>query len=166
MALDKIKKEQVDISTIDKRYASQGDMIADQAAQYDKFIYFDGTSYWEYLGTTAGTIADYRLFSFTLSNLSLEMIETASSVVKFDSYGGYIHGNAAPITTAISFDFTNAILGVVSKMKYLNNTPLVFPAESKIIAGYYSINALNYFTFELVKKDVGDEEVWVTISQE
>jgi len=51
------------IPPVDGSYADQAAMIADQANQLAQYIYFDGTSYWEYLGTTVGTIADYREFS-------------------------------------------------------------------------------------------------------
>ena len=48
---------------IDGSYASQALMIADQASQTAQYIYFDGTAYWEYLGTTTPSIADYRQIS-------------------------------------------------------------------------------------------------------
>ena len=48
---------------VHKDYVSQVSMIADQQYQLKKFIYFDGTSYWEYLGTTNGDISDYRPFT-------------------------------------------------------------------------------------------------------
>jgi hypothetical protein len=44
-------------------YTSEANMIAGQANQIANFIYFDGTKYWEYLGTTNGTIVDYRAWS-------------------------------------------------------------------------------------------------------
>lgn len=165
--MDLIKKQQIDASSIDKRYASEAAMIADQANQIDKYLYFDGTSYWEYLGTTLGTIADYRLLSFTISGLNLEMLETQSNTVKFDRYGGYMHGNAGEISGVITFDFTNGLLGVVSKMKYVGYSAPTLPVQAKVIAGYFAIDySINYVTFELVKKDIGSEEVWVTVSQE
>jgi hypothetical protein len=48
---------------IDGSYASEAAMIADQASQTAQYIYFDGTAYWEYLGTTTPSIADYRQIS-------------------------------------------------------------------------------------------------------
>jgi hypothetical protein len=51
------------IPPVDGSYADQATMIADQANQLAQYIYYDGTSYWEYLGTTVGTIADYREIS-------------------------------------------------------------------------------------------------------
>jgi hypothetical protein len=41
-------------------YVTEAAMIADQGNQLAQYIYFDGTKYWEYLGTTNGTIVDYR----------------------------------------------------------------------------------------------------------
>ena len=60
MTPDKLPKKQLDLTPVDSHYVDQASMISDQLNQYDKFIYFDGISYWEYLGTTIGTIADYR----------------------------------------------------------------------------------------------------------
>jgi len=48
---------------IDGSYSSQAAMIADQASQTAQYIYFDGSEYWEYLGTTTISIADYRAIS-------------------------------------------------------------------------------------------------------
>lgn len=45
---------------IDGEYVNQAGMIADQGNQLAQYIYYDGTSYWEYLGTTNGNISDYR----------------------------------------------------------------------------------------------------------
>jgi hypothetical protein len=44
-------------------YVTEAAMIADQGNQLAQYIYFDGTKYWEYLGTTNGTIVDYRAWS-------------------------------------------------------------------------------------------------------
>jgi hypothetical protein len=63
-------------------YGSQTAMIADQANQIADFIYFDGTAHWQYLGTTLGTIADYRpLFADSSSGVvSLEYSEIKTLV--------------------------------------------------------------------------------------
>lgn len=47
---------------IHRKYNSQAEMIADQQYQLKQFIYYDGTIYWEYLGTTNGDISDYNPF--------------------------------------------------------------------------------------------------------
>lgn len=41
-------------------YTTQSLMIAGQGSQISGYLYYDGTSYWEYLGTTNGNITDYR----------------------------------------------------------------------------------------------------------
>jgi hypothetical protein len=41
-------------------YNSQSVMITDQGNQLSNYLYYDGSSYWEYLGTTNGNISDYR----------------------------------------------------------------------------------------------------------
>ena len=45
---------------VDGEYANQAAMIAAQGTQTAQYIYYDNTSYWEYLGTTNGNISDYR----------------------------------------------------------------------------------------------------------
>jgi hypothetical protein len=167
MPLDLIKKQQIDSASVDKRYINQVAMIADQANQINGFIYFDGNNYWDYLGTVAGDINDYRLISSVTVISGFEMIEDNGSVVKFDYLGGYIYGNYTPVNSAtITFDFTNGIRGVVSKMKFLRTSAPALPAEAKVVAGYFSVNTLNYLTFELVNKEPGFRNVWVTIAQE
>jgi hypothetical protein len=47
-------------------YINQSAMIADQVNQISNYIYYDGTSYYEYLGTTNGDITDYRRISFNI----------------------------------------------------------------------------------------------------
>jgi hypothetical protein len=94
----------------------------------------------------------------------IELIETQSTVIKFDSFGGYIHGNTFVITGAMTYDFTGAIRGVVVIVKHraASFTP---PTRSVLVAGYYSPNVDNYIFFELIKKDSGTEVILVTISQ-
>jgi hypothetical protein len=94
----------------------------------------------------------------------IELIETQSTVIKFDSFGGYIHGNTFVITGAMTYDFTGAIRGVVVIVKHRASSFTV-PAKSVVIAGYYSPNVDNYIFFELIKKDSGTEVILVTISQ-
>lgn len=47
---------------IEESYSSQAIMISSQSIQLPNYIYHDGTSYWEYLGTTNSNINDYRQF--------------------------------------------------------------------------------------------------------
>lgn len=66
---------------IDGNYASQAAMIAAQGSQTAQYIYFDSSQYWEYLGTTAGTISDYRAISYGISSLTTNFIPKATSAV-------------------------------------------------------------------------------------
>lgn len=52
---------------VDGEYANQAAMIAAQASQTARYIYYDNASYWEYLGTTNGNISDYRRISFSIA---------------------------------------------------------------------------------------------------
>lgn len=57
-------------------YASQAAMIAAQGTQVPQYIYFDGSYYWEYRGTTNGNITDYRRFSLPeVPHNSLEALD-------------------------------------------------------------------------------------------
>jgi hypothetical protein len=59
---------------VDGSYANQAAMIAAQATQTSKYLYYDGTSYWEYLGTTNGDITDYRFLGGTSINNEVKTI--------------------------------------------------------------------------------------------
>lgn len=48
------------VPPVAQTYANLAAMIADQGAQEAGYIYADDKAYYEYLGTTLGTIADYR----------------------------------------------------------------------------------------------------------
>lgn len=96
---------------------------------------------------------------------NLELIETSSPIIKFDNMSGYVHGNNSPITSSISFDFSQAIRGVVNFMTH-NASSLTFPIQGKVIAGYYSPNVNNYISFQLINKSLSNEVVWITISQD
>ena len=45
---------------VDESYTTQSIMISSQSSQLSNYIYHDGDTYWEYLGTTNGDITDYR----------------------------------------------------------------------------------------------------------
>jgi hypothetical protein len=167
MPLDQIKKEQIDSTPIDREYSSQALMIADQANQYLNYIYFDGSSHWQYLGLVSGDInVDYRLISSVTVLAGFEMIQRSTATISFDYLGGYIHGNAVPIPASeIFYDFTSGIRGVVCKMRHSSGTVPILPVQSKVIAGYHAVNVVNYYTFELINREVGSEQVWVTIGQ-
>jgi hypothetical protein len=99
------------IPPVDGSYADQATMIADQANQLAQYIYFDGTNYWEYLGTTVGTIADYREISGGGSKWS-------------DLPTSGIYYNSAPVVIGNDSDFTGlgATLRVRSRYNANNTT--------------------------------------------
>lgn len=112
-------------------------------------------------GYIATIVSGVPTWSATLN----ELIETQSTVIRFDNVSGYIHGNTTPINGVMVYDFTGAIRGVVVIVKY-NATSFIPPEKSVVIAGYYSPNVDNYIFFELIKKDLGSEVILVTISQD
>jgi len=83
---------------IHKKYTSEAEMIADQQYQLKQFIYYDGSVYWEYLGTTNGDITDYNIFSspqyvhptYTPYNLTLTGA-TVIQDIETDSIGSVVN---------------------------------------------------------------------------
>ena len=55
-----LQKDQLNSNPVHKEYASSELMIADQSNQTGGYLYYNGQTYWEYLGTTNGDISDYR----------------------------------------------------------------------------------------------------------
>jgi hypothetical protein len=60
---------------VHKVYASQIQMFSDQSNQVYNYLYFDGTTYWVYLGTTNGDITDYRLLDTTVPQYVKDITE-------------------------------------------------------------------------------------------
>ena len=143
-------------------YDSQALMLADQVNQLPDYAYFDGLKEWRKLETSTGVIGDYREMG---GDSTYELIESQATVIKFDSFSGYVHGNTAVITGAMTYDFTGAIRGVVVIVKHRASS-FTIPAKSVVIAGYYSPNVDNYIFFELIKKNIGTEVILVTINQD
>jgi hypothetical protein len=78
------------IPPIDGNYIDQTAMIADQGNQLVQYIYFDGTDYWEYLGTTNGDITDYRKISDSnTDSYQGQMGRISSGVVNIATSGTY-----------------------------------------------------------------------------
>jgi hypothetical protein len=50
----------IHLSPVRNSYTNESSMISDQSNQVEDYLYYDGTSYWQYLGTTNGNITDYR----------------------------------------------------------------------------------------------------------
>ena len=70
-------------------YISQSVMIADQGSQLSGYLYYDGTSYWEYLGTTTGTISDYRAFGGVVDiGFGLSYDTQGNIQLGFEDYAG------------------------------------------------------------------------------
>jgi hypothetical protein len=91
-------------------------------------------------------------------------IEVQTNTVKFDNYGGYIHGNSGAITGNITYNFTGEILGSTAFMLHNSATAPTFPSETRIIKGSYVVNTNNYIWF-CITKTVTGRIVQVTISQ-
>jgi hypothetical protein len=129
-------------------YTSEANMIAGQSNQIANFIYFDGSFYWEYLGTTDGDIDDYRIWTGGF----VEWVERENNTVLFDKK--YIIGNAAARTGNILFDFTGAKLGAETEMRHADASAFTFPAEAKLMFDSADISTTddNFFLFVLTKK--------------
>jgi acetyltransferase-like isoleucine patch superfamily enzyme len=85
------------IPPIDGDYVDQTVMIADQPNQIANYIYYDGTSYWEYLGTTNGNITDYREIGGG-GDIILYFENTYSQVLALSQAGQLVTGATYKIT--------------------------------------------------------------------
>jgi hypothetical protein len=114
-------------------YANQAAMIAAQATQVDQYIYYDGTSYWEYLGTTNGNITDYRRIdnpltlgfglSFDLSgNLRLGNLNSNSNYTELDF----------SIPPSGIYDYNQYVVKAEELNKYLGEYEFYFDRDSTI----------------------------------
>jgi hypothetical protein len=92
----------------------------------------------------------------------IEMTEATGASVSFDK--DYVHGNAAAITGNITYSFTDEKRGATVFMLHNQGTVPTFPAETKIIAGAYTISVDNYIWFSLTKTTAG-RVVQVTIGK-
>jgi len=124
---------------------------------WKKYVRYDG--YWVETGKV--DCSTLLVYPFT----DIEMVESNSNTIKFDRFGGYIHGNDGALSGTLTFDFTSAIRGSIVNILY-NHTSLSLPSSVIIISGYFSPSVDNYITLQLVDKTVGSEVIWATISQE
>jgi len=92
----------------------------------------------------------------------IEPTEATGAAVSFDK--DYIHGNAGAITGNITYSFTGEKRGAVTFMLHNQGTVPTFPAETKIIAGEYTISVDNYIWLCLTKT-VSGRVVQVTIGK-
>jgi hypothetical protein len=124
---------------------------------WKKYVRYD--DYWVETGKI--DCSTLLVYPFT----DIEMVESNSNTIRFDRFGGYIHGNSGALSGSLTFDFTSAIRGSIVNILY-NHTSLSLPSSVIIISGYFSPSVDNYITLQLVSKSVGNEVIWTTISQE
>jgi hypothetical protein len=140
-----------EIKSVMKTYANLTAMIADQAAQRAGWQYYDGKFYYEYLGTTLGTSADYRRL-FVPEYAAATHRE--SNTVLFDN--DYVTGiNVSARSGNILFDFTGAQLVACTVMRHQDASAFTFPAEADLMFATADISTTvaNYFMFSIVKID-------------
>ena len=84
---------------VDGDYVDQAAMIAAQLTQPQRaqYIYYDGESYWEYLGTTNGDITDYREIGGG-GNIILYFENTYSEILALSQAGELVTGATYKIT--------------------------------------------------------------------
>lgn len=148
MPLDQSSRQQEQPPIRIPDYANQAAMIAAQASQVSGWMYHDGTSLWQYLGTTTGTIADYRQVGggavASVSGPWIDNTDAANPVVGYQSATArasntclfdkdYIIGNTASITGNVLFDFTGAKLGASTEMKHEDASAFTFPSEALLM---------------------------------
>jgi len=160
MALDQTSRQQ-EQPPVAPDYANQAAMIAAQASQVAGWLYHDGTKLWQYLGTTAGTIADYReVGAYQSATLR------ASNTALFDK--DYIIGNAGARSGNILFDFTGAQLGAVTFMKHNNSGAYTFPSEGEVrdfeIAKLALVTGDVWFAFTMIDNTASSEVVFIQLS--
>lgn len=134
------------------RYVNQAAMIAAQGDQLSGWLYFDGSAYWEYLGTTAGTIADYRNVGGYLDFLA------SSGTILFDAPRKYGF-SGSPVTGNLTVGTAGASEAFMAKVLH-NHTaePTVSgPGGVTIVkdGGTYEASVDNIIYFVCHKNDAG-----------
>jgi hypothetical protein len=97
---------------IDGDYVDQAAMIAAQTIQSAQYIYYDGTSYWEYLGTTNGDITDYR--------------EIGDGGSKWTNIGTDIYRNSKVLIGATTFTDPSAKFEISGRVSQVGQTLSTF----------------------------------------
>lgn len=97
---------------VDNTYASLAAMIADQASQVSGFIYYDGKSYYHYLGTTTSTVADYRRISPAPTPPVADSYATTSEMIadQTNQLSGYIY----KVGTSEYYEYLGTTAGTIS----------------------------------------------------
>lgn len=169
---------------VEDSYVDEAAMIADQANQLSGYLYFDGLLYYEYLGTTLGTIADYRelggggggggVASVTgdgVDNtdplnpvISTQAVLLESNTVPFNEMRLTIIGQTSPRTGNILFDFTDAKDGARALMYHDGAGAFTFPGEAVLNFDVLAVSSTitNVFRFTLTKKGA-TQKVEVTL---
>jgi len=120
------------IQNTDTPYASEAAMHADQANQLEGYGYLvDGVGAFTYLGTVAGTAADYE--GFVSGDASVSFSTFSESSVGTMSIAGAYPGNVTEYVNIIPNNGTNSYL-------ILNGGTTTTSAFSKL--GYTSINRI------------------------
>lgn len=118
---------------VENNYADTAAMIADQSNQTANFFQVvNNTDYYEYLGTTAGTIADYRLLSDTettviigsnsFKTFNISVIQVDSTALTTISGGdiGFEYASGTDLVTGIFFN--SAFSGIISRLVALDSS--------------------------------------------
>jgi hypothetical protein len=118
---------------VENNYVDTAAMIADQSNQTANFFQVvNNADYYEYLGTTAGTIADYRLLSDTettviignntFKTFNLTVIQADSSALTTISGGniGFEYDSVTDLVTGVFFN--SAFSAVISRLVALDST--------------------------------------------
>lgn len=135
-------------------YSNESGMIADQSNQNKNYIYYDGNSYWEYLGTTNLNINDYRKIG------GISFTGTTNFLAKFTALGtiadSQIFDNGTNVgigTTTFTDSAKLVISGRVSQIDLGSSTFFGFEAgKSDDLSG----NVNTAFGYNALKNTVGN----------
>lgn len=141
---------------IDGSYASQALMIADQVNQTAQYIYFDSVQYWEYLGTTLGTIADYKKLVIGVSPYDLKQEgATDGQVVTWVA----ANSRYEPVTFAGSSNWT--IVGLnIYRLSGVGIQTSTIPANTALVI--QSPTILNTYKIISILNNTGTEFFGIT----
>lgn len=124
---------------VDGSYADEAAMIADQANQTAQYIYYDGTSYWEYLGTTNGDITDYRQLGGvpdiyeSLTFTEVQTLISTNSLIPGKAYliNDFQTIHQIPYTTDINTGPVEPLVTIATSVNELSTTAwsLTYPTD-------------------------------------
>ena len=155
------------IQNTDNPYLTEAAMYADQANQLQGYGYLvDGAGAFTYLGTLAGTAADYKPFNATPKENEINGIRVTANVT-----GSYaIDWNAGSVfvltmTADTTFSFSNLPTGVNSKIITVIVTGAFVPtfptiATLKSATDVYNGAKLNQYTINCVNGTAASEMIY------